>query len=564
MVVSENRRKIGSLLLVVVPLITFAITPWASYDPINLPKFAFLVTAAAIVMSVLVLDFRFLLNSQYRALVIVSAVFAFDLILVLLVSASPFNQQFFGTSGRNTGFLTYLALLIFFLATAISFGDDFGTKLLFSLLGTGALSGLYGLMQSAKLDPFTWNNPYSPVLGFLGNPDFESSFMGICGVAAVAFLMKNGRARLTRGALVLYVLVVLYVIGKTNAQQGFLVFVIGCAAIFYLFILKSARFKKLSIPYLLLGILGGVLVVLGSLNKGPLAHFLYKVSVTYRADYWRAGWKMTLQHPLFGVGLDSYGDWYRSTRSLIATLRRGPDTVSNAAHNVLLDFSANGGFPLLFAYLFIVALSLMAAIRVIRRTSEFDATHAGLFSTWIAYQIQSFISLNQIGLAIWGWVLSGALVGYEIYTRGIGQAKNAGKPKANVKTRRKQKVEGGSPATTVAIFVGLLIGLGLGLPPFLADTKFRLALELGNPTLIQKSVTQWPIDDIRLMQGSGVLKNGKLEPEALALAKLGAKRDPRSFYAWQGIYSSTLATAAERTEALRRMRILDPHNPTLK
>jgi hypothetical protein len=35
----------------------------------------------------------------------------------------------------------------------------------------------------------------------------------------------------------------------------------------------------------------------------------------------------------------------------------------------------------------------------------------GLFAAWIAYQAQSLISIDNVGLTIWGWVLGGAIVG---------------------------------------------------------------------------------------------------------------------------------------------------------
>ena len=38
-----------------------------------------------------------------------------------------------------------------------------------------------------------------------------------------------------------------------------------------------------------LGVAGLIVGILGMLNDGPLAKYLYKVSVTYRGDYWRAG-----------------------------------------------------------------------------------------------------------------------------------------------------------------------------------------------------------------------------------------------------------------------------------
>jgi O-antigen ligase len=65
---------------------------------------------------------------------------------------------------------------------------------------------------------------------------------------------------------------------------------------------------------------------------------------------------MTIDNPIFGVGLDSYGDWYRRSRTIEATLRRGPDVTSNAAHNAFLDISSYGGFPLVLIYIVLIIL----------------------------------------------------------------------------------------------------------------------------------------------------------------------------------------------------------------
>jgi hypothetical protein len=35
------------------------------------------------------------------------------------------------------------------------------------------------------------------------------------------------------------------------------------------------------------------------------------------------------------------------------------------------------------------------------------------FTAWTCYQVQSLISINQVGLALWGWILTGALIAYE-------------------------------------------------------------------------------------------------------------------------------------------------------
>lgn len=563
MVISKSRSQMATLLLFVPAFITFIINPWNSYDGINIPKFATLVFFAAILGALLVVDLRTLLENRYRTMIVISAIFKIDILFVLLAGKGPFNESFFGASGRNTGYLTYLALLIIFMAAVISLDKKGSEKLIWSLLAIGSLSIFYGLLQSVKLDPFKWNNPYSPVLGFLGNPDFQSSFLGICAVAALALLLQDKLSYKFRAGLGAYLILSAYVIAETKAQQGFLVFLAGGAIVLFIRLHKTPSTEKLSFAYLPILFLSGILVIMGTLNKGPLAHYLYKVSVTYRGDYWRAAWKMTTQHPFTGVGLDSFANWYRPTRDLAATLRRGPEVTSNAAHNVFLDMSSNGGFPLLIAYLLIVGLALVSAQKVIRRSAGFNPIHTALFGAWIAYQLQSFISINEIGLAVWGWVLSGALVAYEISTRDVGEVVVPKGGKSGL-PGKKAKASGNSPATILAIVAGMAVGLGLSLPPYLADASLRSALRSGLTSNLEVAIKKWPIDETRLFYGAQLLSSSKMEAKALAINEFAAKRDPQFYYAWKGISSNPTASAAQKSEALAHMKALDPHNPNLK
>jgi O-antigen ligase len=234
----------------------------------------------------------------------------------------------------------------------------------------GGASLVYGLVQAIGADPFNWVNPYSPVFGFLGNPNFQSSLLGVLGTIVFGQLFIKEIKVLLKAFIGLYLLVTLYVIKETASQQGFLVLVLGIGIVVGLYVLRLNR--SLAFGYVVLSIMGFFAVLFGTLNKGPLASLLYKDSVTYRGDYRRAGWKMTVEHPFFGVGMDSYGDWYRRSRNLAATLRRGPDVTSNAAHNVFLDISSYGGFPLLIIYVALMALVAISALKVIKRESSFN------------------------------------------------------------------------------------------------------------------------------------------------------------------------------------------------
>jgi O-antigen ligase len=396
---------IGRILGWTALLATVMVMPWAAYDPINVPKLAVISVGGFMALGALLANRAELFKKQYRLVLIFGAAFVAQLTLVLVISGTNFYQEFFGTFGRATGYVAYVALASLLMVAAVSASTFTLRRFMWSLVGAGLISIVYGIIQALKLDPIGWVNQYSPVIGFLGNPNFQSSFVGFSGVMIFALLISKDVKPLYRAGYFLYLVAAAYVIKETDSQQGFLVLLGGIAVVVFIWITRS-KIKFLTIPSLLAGFVGVVLVTLGSLNSGPLASVLYKASVTYRGDYWRAGWKMSLENPLFGVGLDSYGDWYRRARTVEATVRRGPDVVSNAAHNVLLDLSSNGGFPLLIIYLFMMVLVVIAAIKVVKRTEGFEPVFAGLFAVWIAYQAQSIISLNQLGLAVWGWIIS--------------------------------------------------------------------------------------------------------------------------------------------------------------
>jgi hypothetical protein len=267
---------------------------------------------------------------------------------------------------------------------------------------------------------------------------------------------------------------------------------------------------------------------------------------------------MTVENPIFGVGLDSYGDWYRRSRTIEATLRRGPEVISNAAHNVFLDISAYGGFPLVLIYMALMCLVVISAVRVIKRSQSFNAGFVGLFSGWAAFQTQSIISINQIGLALWGWVLSGLIIGYEINTRDgdVALEKRTGK----IMTKAVQ----GTDATSLAMFVGLIVGTLVGMPPYLASAKYKSALETGNPIVIQEAAYIWPVESSRMIQVAKTLNENKLEEQGLRVAEDAVERFPDSYGAWAALNSMTKATPVQKAEALTQLKRLDPLNPNLK
>ena len=552
----KAQAVLGKLLVWALILATLLVTPLWSLDPINPIKMLVITAVGFMGLGVLLVNQKTLKFGRYKLpLILISGFIAWQL-AVFLVSGGEKLQQLFGATGRNTGLITYLAFSILFVVSMTASSVVFLSRFLLASLMAGVASLAYGVVQALGADPFDWVNSYSPVFGFLGNPNFQSSLLGILGSIVFTQLLSSAVKLQVKGAYLVYLLVTLFVIKETDSQQGFLVLIIGSGIALGVYI--NQRRNVFGYSYLGLALIGFGAVLIGTLNKGPLASFLYKDSVTYRGDYWRAGWKMTVENPIFGVGLDSYGDWYRRSRTIEATLRRGPDVTSNAAHNVFLDISSYGGFPLLLIYMALMILVIVSAVKVIRRSQVFNAGFVGLVAGWVAFQAQSIISINQIGLALWGWVMSGLIIGYEINTRGgdVVVEKKTGKNVA--------KVAQSSAGSVMSMFIGLIIGVLVGMSPYLASAKYKGALETSNPTIIQEAAYIWPLDPTRMIQVAGTLNENKLEAQGLEVALDATESFPDYYGVWASLYSMKSATAEQKADALAQMKRLDPLNPTLK
>jgi tetratricopeptide (TPR) repeat protein len=106
-------------------------------------------------------------------------------------------------------------------------------------------------------------------------------------------------------------------------------------------------------------------------------------------------------------------------------LRRGPNIGSNAAHNVFLQLGATGGIFVLLTYLLLVGFIFWRGIVGLRQSvGTKQILFATFFGAWLTYLAQAIISIDNIGVAIWGWVLGGAVVGLSYNKEEIAVAKS--------------------------------------------------------------------------------------------------------------------------------------------
>jgi len=537
-------------------------------DPVNVTKLFALGGVAASAFAVLLAFGVNELWSSSKALVILLALFIVASINAVVNSEGPLTQNLYGVYGRNTALITYLLLMMVIVSVAILRRESSFNILIWGLLGAGLVNVIYCGWVIAFGEFIPWNNPYGNILGTFGNPNFIGAFLGIFAAALIAFILKPGTSLAIRVISVLVFFITVYEIIDSSAIQGRVVVAAGLGIVgFYL---VRSRFEGViaQIGYVVVVAIGGVFALLGALQIGPLTKYIYKTSVSLRGEYWQAGWNMGSEHPLTGVGFDTYGDWYRRLRDTQALILPGPNTTTNTAHNVPFDVFAFGGWPLFVIYLGILALSVIAIIKVTLRTRKYDAVFVTITTAWACYQLQSIISINQIGLAVWGWLFGGALIAYEIATRPKRDSESAETAKGKVTQGRSVKAKQSEAifSSTLLAGIGAVIGLLLAAPPYSADAKWRSALASQNVQKVEEALVSGylnPQNSYKYTNAVQLLESSKLFDLAYKYALIGVEFNPNNFDSWKVLYLITNSTAEDKARALENMKRLDPNNPNV-
>ena len=445
-------------------------------------------------------------------------------------------------------------------ATALAHQSSFDT-LTKGLILAGVVNIVYCAWVILFGDFIGWSNPYGNILGTFGNPNFIGAFLGIFISAYVAYAISPSRPTIWRWSLFLVVPITLFEIIDSSAIQGRVVAAGGLALVAFSWI-------KFKVGKFILGLFSmavtivGVFAVLGALQIGPLTQFIYKTSVSLRGQYWLAGWNAGEIHPFTGVGMDTLGDWYRRVRDPQALILPGPNTVVNAAHNVYLDMFAFGGWPLVISYIALVAYSGYALVRTFVRLKAFDGTFTAISVAWIGYQVQSLISINQIGLAIWGWLLGGTLIAYERFTRNQISGEFGFKDKTQKSAQSTTKIS--DSRVLLASSVSALIGLLIALPPFVSDTKWKSAMNAQSLPQIEESMKPSyfnPLNTNRFTSNIRLLEESKLTDLAHKYALEATEWNPQVYDFWRILYFISGSTPEDRERALVKMKELDPLNP---
>ncbi|NBQ97968.1 MAG: hypothetical protein EBU12_07075, partial [Microbacteriaceae bacterium] len=142
---------------------TLLVTPLTAIDPINPIKMLVVVPVGFMCLGLLLVNRKSVVWSKYKLVFGLISAFVVWQVLVVLISGGEIYQQLFGSQGRNTGFITYVAFSLIFVGTIIASRSAQLKKLVIVIFIVGGASLAYGVIQALGGDPFKWVNPYSPV-----------------------------------------------------------------------------------------------------------------------------------------------------------------------------------------------------------------------------------------------------------------------------------------------------------------------------------------------------------------------------------------------------------------
>jgi len=437
-------------------------------------------------------------------------------------------------------------------------------KLVVGLFIAGLINIIYCGWVIVFGDFLSWTNPYGNILGTFGNPNFIGAFLGMFISAWVAFAIAPGASKNFKLLSLVVIPATTLEIYLSHAIQGRVLMAAGSTvAVFYWIKYKTAS-KLILLSYSLTVFVCGAFALAGALQIGPLTSLIYKTSVSLRGQYWLSGWNTGVSHPITGVGYDGLGDWYRRMRDPRALELPGVDTVINTAHNVPLDIFAFGGWPLFVSYIAITAITAIAIVKHSITVKIYDRIFVALVTAWICYQLQSIISINQIGLGFWGWLLSGAIICY------VRIARNELRVKPNEYTRQPYRTKStNSNIISVGIVAGLgmLLGALISVPPLSSDMRWVNARKTSDAAQVELTLKAGylnPNNSQKYFMTVELFEQSKLFDLSHKYALEAVRFNPDSYDCWKLLSLLRNTSDAEKNEALQNMKRLDPLNPNLK
>jgi O-antigen ligase len=456
------------------------------------------------------------------------ALFSLGLLISTIFTDVKYTAVF-GEFHRNNGALTIFACAILTAVSGLAFTEESSLRPLKWVSLLGLFLSVYGVFQLLGQDPVQWNNQYNPIITTLGNPNFTSGIIGISSIASLYFVVESSKTY-ERVVAAIALVLGLFVVVRSDSVQGIFAFACGAAIIL---LVKAWAIKRV------IGITAGVSLTLAGLpialavfNIGPLASRLYQGTLNNRLDYWQAALNMFQSHPLLGVGIDRYGEYYREYAVQDQFVQ---GVFTNNAHNVYLHLLATGGLILFIPYLLLLAFITFLAIKTLKNSNKQNRGVAGTYlGIWLGFLLLNIVTIDNIGVGIWLWIFGGIIIGR---SSGLNTANNS-LPDLKTNKKKNKVVSDISILPNIASLTLATVMLILCVP-LLNNSSKLVELKYNLNSLDQAAYRTELLENAksnsRNSQTLANLANFAIQkndlPTALTISKMLGTADPRAFYA---------------------------------
>ncbi len=259
---------------------------------------------------------------------------------------------------------------------------------------------------------FKYRAPYHPYRGFPTGPfpfpNDLSAWILVILIPALVLAIFGAANIYAKAGLGLFSSALLYIFYLANTRGAWLGFAVSLSLI-----LSLRRLRLL----LIIGLL--VLAVLPFLPKEKMRNILDTSSFEDRSEMWGTGWKIYMEHPIIGNGLNTFFGKFKESRTDYARGQLG-----SYAHNGFLQMAADIGVIGLGAFLAILLQVFYRTFRFIRSCDNrfYRSLAIGLGGGLLAFLIHSFFdtNLHSLPLVALFWLNVGVLMSLPfIYAREI-------------------------------------------------------------------------------------------------------------------------------------------------
>jgi O-antigen ligase len=328
-----------------------------------------------------------------------------------------------GMPGRYNGFVNQLTfLLIFFAVATLGLGRRDIVRLLKVFVASLVPLAMYAIAQGFAVDWFTWPNPRPG--STIGHPVPLAAILAL-GLPIALSLALTSVSRLAAASWGAITGLLLMAIGTTLSRGPW----IGAAAAVCIVLMPAPKRLAAHRARLWIVAVAVALAVAGTVaiarvpgtritqRIGLLARPWTDPSFVNRFVFFRAATAMARDHPVAGVGFESFGLLYPRYRPVEGE-SVPDDTMPSMVHNGYLQLAVTTGVPGLAIYLSLVGGVWLLSWRARAEAFSTDGTRdegviaAGLAGAIAGFLVQDLSGWPEVSSSAFFWTVAGAAVSF--------------------------------------------------------------------------------------------------------------------------------------------------------